>query len=325
MFRDAAVPRNRFYRRCGMAAFALAMFVVTAFGQLAFAADTGQRVFKTPQDAFNALLEAAGENDTVELLAIFGPDAKDLISSGDAVADTHARERFVKAAREKVEFSKPNDNSVLVLIGKDGWNFPIPIVKSGQGWIFETEDGKEEIINRRVGRNEMNTIQVCLAYVNAQREYAASARDGSGVHQYAQHFLSHDGKKDGLYWEVAPGEERSPLGPLFARATEEGYTFGKNKKRSPYYGYYFRILKSQGNNAQGGALDYVVNGRMTAGFGLVAYPALYGVSGVMTFIVNQQGVVYEKNLGPKTQETAKAIKAYDPDKTWKKIEPAGKK
>ncbi len=324
MFRNGAKPKNRFFRRCGLTAFALSMLIATAFSLPAFAQDSGQREFKSPQDAFNALLEAARDNDTRELLAIFGPEGKDVISSGDVVADTHARERFVKAAQEKVEFSKLDDNAILALIGKDGWCFPIPIVKSGQGWAFFTEDGKEEIINRRIGRNELNTIQVSLAYVNAQREYAARDRDGSGVLQYAQHFLSQKGKKDGLYWEAAPGEGSSPLGPLFARASEEGYTFRKNEKHSPYHGYYFRKLKSQGSNAQGGAFDYVINGKMTAGFGLVAYPAQYGVSGVMTFIVNQQGVVYEKDLGAKTEETAKAITAYDPDKTWKKVELAGK-
>lgn len=324
MFKNAARLKNRFFCRSGLTAFMAALIIVTTFSFPASAQDTGQREFKSLQDAFNALLEAARDNDTKELLAIFGPEGKDVVSSGDAIADMRARERFVNAALEKVEFSKLDDNSILALIGKDGWCFPIPIVKSGEGWTFFTEDGKEEIINRRIGRNELNAIQVSLAYVNAQHEYFAKDRSGDGVLQYAQHFLSQKGKKDGLYWEAAPGEERSPLGPLFARATEEGYTFRKNEKPSPYYGYYFKILKSQDSSASGGALDYVINGKMTAGFGLVAYTAQYGVSGIMTFIVNQQGAVYEKDLGPKTEETAKAITTYDPDKTWKKVEPVGK-
>lgn len=321
---SAARLINQILRRCGLTAFMAAVIILTALSLPASAQDAGQKTFKSPQDAFNALLEAAGDNDTKEMLAIFGPEGKDVISSGDAVADTHARERFVNAASEKVEFSKMNDNSMLAIIGKDRWCFPIPIEKTGKGWVFNTEDGRQEVLNRRIGRNELNTVQVALAYVNAQREYAAKDRTGDGI-QYAQHFLSQKGKKDGLYWEAAPGEERSPLGPLFARATEEGYTFKKDSgKHSPYYGYYFRILKSQGPNAPGGALDYVVNSKMTAGFGMVAYPAQYGVSGIMTLIVNQKGDIYEKDLGPKTDEAVKAITAYDPDKTWIKVEPTGK-
>jgi len=319
MFRSVTKPKNPFFCR-DLTAFII-IVVVTAFGFLASAQDIRQREFKSPQDAFNALLEAAKNNDTKELMAIFGPGSKDVISSGDAVADTQARARFTKDAAEGVKFSKFDDKTLLVYIGKDGWCYPIPIVKSGQGWIFFTEDGKQEIINRRIGRNELNTIQVSLAYVDAQREYASKDRNGDGVLQYAQHFLSQKDKKDGLYWEAASGEGISPLGPLVARASEEGYTVRKGEKPSPYHGYYFKILKSQGSNAPGGELDYVVNGKMVKGFGLVAYPALYGVSGIMTFTVNKEGVVYEKDLGPKTEEIAKSITAYNPDKTWKKVEP----
>jgi len=299
----------------------IGIIVLMAFGILAAAQDIKQREFKSPQDAFNALLDAAKNNDTKELLAIFGPGSRDVVSSGDAVADTLARARFVKSAAEGVKFSKFNDRTLLVYIGKDSWCYPIPLVKSGEGWIFFTEDGKEEIINRRIGRNELNTIRVALAYVGAQREYASKGHDGDTVLQYAQHFLSQEGKKDGLYWETAPGEESSPLGPFIARATEEGYAFRKGEKPSPYHGYYFKILKRQGSNAPGGELDYVVNGKMVKGFGLVAYPAEYGISGIMTFVVNQEGVVYERDLGPKTEEIAKATTAYNPDKTWKKVEP----
>jgi hypothetical protein len=195
-------------------------------------------------------------------------------------------------------------------------------VKSGRQWVFSTEEGRQEILNRRIGRNELNTIQLSLNYANAQREYFGKDHDGTGVLQYAQRFRSHNGNKDGLYWEAAPGEEESPLGPLVARATEEGYTARKpGEKRIPYHGYYFKILKSQGSSAPGGAMAYVINGKMTAGFGLVAYPAQYGVSGIMTFEVNQQGIVYEKDLGPGTEEIAKAITQYDPDKTWQKVKP----
>ena len=307
--------------RHSLAVFILTAIVVVFFSFLSYAQDTKQKKFKSPEDAFKALVEAAKNNDIEELSAIFGPEGKDIISSGDAVADKRARERFVKTAGDAVKFSKLDDGTMLLVIGKDECPFPIPIVKSDQAWVFSTEEGKQEIINRRIGRNELNTIQVAKAYVDAQREYARKDRNGDGVLQYAQHFVSHKGKRDGLYWEAGPGEERSPLGPLFARATEEGYTFGKkDEKHSPYYGYYFRILKSQGNNAPGGELEYVTDGKMISGFGLLAYPAQYGVSGVMTFIVNRQGIVYEKNLGPKTEEIAKAITKYDPDKTWKQVE-----
>ena len=304
-----------------LAVFIVTVMVVVSFSFLSYAQDTKQKKFKSPEDAFKALVEAAENNNIEELSAIFGPEGKDIVSSGDAVADRRARERFVKNAADAVKFSKLDDETVLPVIGKDECPFSIPIVKSGQEWVFSTEEGKQEIINRRIGRNELNTIQVAMAYVEAQREYARKDRNGDGVLQYAQHFVSNKGKKDGLYWELGPGEHGSPLGPLFARATEEGYTVGKkSEKHAPYYGYYFRILKSQGSNAPGGELEYVTNGKMISGFGLVAYPAQYGVSGIMTFIVSQQGIVYEKNLGPKTEEIAKAMTKYDPDKTWKQVE-----
>jgi hypothetical protein len=317
MLRRVTKLRNFFFR-CGLVAL-IVIIAVTVFCIHVTAQEYKQRAFKSPQEAFNALLEATKNNDTKGLLDIFGPEGKDVISSGDAVADTLARERFAKAAAEGVKFSKFDDRTLL-LIGKDEWSYPVPIVKSTRGWIFFTEDGREEIINRRIGRNELNTIQVCRAYVDAQREYAGKDRNGDGVLQYAQHFLSQKDKKDGLFWEAAPGEELSPLGPLLAHATEEGYTFRKGEKPSPFHGYYFKILKRQGSKAPGGEVDYVVNGKMVTGFGLVAYPAQYGVSGIMTFMVNQEGVVYERDLGPKTDEIAKAITAFDPDQTWKKVE-----
>ncbi|MGD0281137.1 MAG: DUF2950 domain-containing protein [Dissulfurispiraceae bacterium] len=307
----------------GLAAVITNMFLVTALSFAAPVQDLKQEKFKSPEDALRALVEATRTNDTAELLAIFGPQGKDIISSGDAVADSISRERFVKAAGEAIKFSKLDDNTVLAVVGKDACSFPVPIVKSGQGWIFSTDEGKQEIINRRIGKNELSTIKVALAYVDAQREYAVKDHDGSGILQYAQHFLSHEGKKDGLYWEAAGGEDSSPLGPLVARAAEEGYSVrkpGEKHDHKPYHGYYFRILKSQGSNAPGGAGDYTIDGRMTAGFGLIAYPAEYGVSGIMTFLVNQQGIVYEKDLGPKTEDLAKSMTKYDPDKTWKKAE-----
>ena len=323
MFRDTIKRENSFCY--GLVVFIAAIIIVIAFGLPASAQDNGQKKFKSPEDAFRALVEAARNNDTAELLVIFGPEGKDIISSGDAVADRRAREHFAKRAADGVKFSKLDDDTVLPIIGKDECSFPIPIVKSGQEWVFSAKEGRQEIINRRIGRNELNTIQVAMAYVDAQRQYASKARDSDGVLQYAQHFMSRNGKKDGLYWEAAPGEEMSPLGPLFARATEEGYRYTtkkKGEKPAPYYGYYFKVLKGQGSNAPGGEREYLTDGKMTSGFGLVAYPAHYGVSGIMTFIVNQLGTVYQKDLGPKTEELAKAMAKYDPDKTWKRVEQA---
>jgi hypothetical protein len=320
MDRDTKRLMDLFHGRFGLAVFTVVIGVIV-FSFLAFAQDRERKKFKSPEAALSALLEATKNNDTGELLSIFGPSGKDIMSSGNAAADKEAREHFVRAAGDAIKFSKLDDETMLVLLGKDESTFPVPLVKSPQGWAFFTEDGKEEIINRGIGRNELNAIQVALAYVDAQYEYASKDRDGDGVVQYAMKFVSHAGKKDGLYWEAAPGEEASPLGPLFVRATEDGYILKKKgEKPAPYHGYYFKILKGQGSHAPGGERDYIINGRMVAGFGLVAYPAEYGVSGIMTLIVNQDGTVYEKDLGPKTKKLVKAMKKYDPDNTWKKEE-----
>jgi hypothetical protein len=214
-----------------------------------------------------------------------------------------------------------NDKRVILHVGNEKWPFPLPVVKKGENWFFDTKAGKEEILNRRIGRNELNAIQVCLAYVDAQREYVLKDRDGDKLLEYAQKFISKEGGKDGLYWEAKEGEEQSPLGPLVAKAAKEGYTGKKSgNKPTPYHGYYYKILKVQGKNAPGGEYDYMVKGKMIGGFALVAYPAEYGNSGVMTFIVNQDGVVYEKDLGKDIEKIATAMKKFDPDKTWKNVE-----
>jgi hypothetical protein len=210
---------------------------------------------------------------------------------------------------------------VTLVIGNHDWPFPIPIVRKGETWVFDTMAGKEEMLNRRIGRNELNTIQTCQAYVDSQREYALKDRDGDGLLEYAQKFRSTAGKKDGLYWQAMEGEEQSPLGEFAARAVKEGYTSKKpGDNPVPYHGYFYKILKAQGKNAPGGAYDYVVKGSMIGGFALVAYPAEYGNSGVMTFIVNHDGVVYEKDLGKDTAKIASTMTKYDPEKTWKKAE-----
>jgi hypothetical protein len=255
-----------------------------------------------------------------EVLAIFGVEAKEVIFSGDPVSDKQRRERFIHAYDQKNGLSKEGDKMVLT-VGEKDWPFPIPLVKKGEQWFFDTKAGKEEILNRRIGQNELSTIQTMLAIVDAQREYAMKDLDGDGILEYAEKFRSDPGKKNGLYWVTKEGEEPSPLGDLLARARAEGYTqAGSKDKPVPFHGYYFRMLKKQGKHAPGGAFDYVVKKNQIGGFAVVAYPAEYGNSGVMTFVVNHEGVVYQKDLGKNTAKTAKAMMVFDPDKTWKKAE-----
>lgn len=298
-----------------------ALMMLAGFYQSALSADAKQKFFKSPEEAAKALIDAVKTNDDKELLIILGPEGKEVISSGDEVSGKSWRDRFVKAYDEMNKLVSENDKKVILNVGHDEWPYPIPIVKAGQNWFFDTKAGKEEILNRRIGRNELNAIQVCLAYVDAQREYLMEDRDENMLLEYAHRLISREGEKDGLYWETKEGEEPSPLGPLIAKAAVEGYT-GKRPigRRTPYHGYYYRILKSQGKNARGGEYDYVVDGKMIGGFALVAYPAEYGNSGVMTFIVNQDGVVYQKNLGKDSEKIASAMIKFDPDKTWKKVE-----
>ena len=284
-----------------------------------FAASAKQKSFASAEEAVKAGIAAARSDDDKELLAILGEDAKDLISSGDAVADKARRQEFLKAYDEKHQVIKEGENYILT-VGKQDWPYPIPVVKKGNGWVFDTAQGKEEILNRRIGENELSTIQVMLAIVDAQREYAGKDRDGDGILAYAQKFWSDAGKKNGLYWETKAGEEESPLGPLAAEARVEGYREASaGAKPRPYHGYYYKILTAQGKNAPGGAYGYLVKDKMIGGFAVIAAPAEYGNSGVMTFLVNHDGVVYEKDLGKKTLELAKKIASFDPDKTWKKV------
>jgi len=288
-----------------------------------YAASAKQKSFASPEEAVKAGITAAKSEDIKELLAILGDDAKDLISSGDPVADKARRQEFLKAYDEKHQLVKEGDSYILT-VGKQDWPYPIPVVKKGNGWVFDTAQGREEILNRRIGENELSTIQVLLAIVDAQREYARKDRDGNGILEYAQKFRSDPGKKNGLYWEAKPGEEESPLGPLAAEARVEGYTTAASAsaKPRPYHGYYFKILTAQGKNASGGAYSYLVGDKLIGGFAVIAAPAQYGNSGVMTFMVNFDGVVYQKDLGKNTLELAKKISSFDPDKSWKKVENA---
>ena len=299
-------------------AAAVVLALLLCGGVDAAAAPPKQKSFATPEEAVAAFLAALRSNDEKQLAAIFGPDAKALTSSGDPVRDAQRRAAFIADYDRKNRLA-PEGVRVVLSVGDRDWPFPIPLVQAGARWVFDTRAGKEEILNRRVGENEIATVQTLLAIVDAQREYAMKPRDTDGVRKYAEKFASDPGKKNGLYWSTAPGEEQSPLGPLAAEAFAEGYRKGQHGP-VPYHGYYFRILKKQGKHAPGGAFDYVAQKRMIGGFAVLAYPAVYGSSGVMTFIVNHDGVVYQKNLGRETAKAAAAIASFDPDASWKKVE-----
>ena len=280
------------------------------------AGGTAHRSFSSPEEAVKFLVTAVRANDMEEMLAILGPGSRELIFSGDDVADRTGREKFLKVYDRMNILQKVSADKVTLCIGNDNWPLPIPIVKAGAIWVFDAEQGKQEILNRRIGRNELHVMDVLHAYTDAQHEYASGDCGGSGVVEFAQKLISTQDKRDGLYWDVKKSEEQSPLGPLVAQAAKEGYA---NANLSPFHGYYFKILKGQGKHSQGGAYDYVVKGKMLLGFALVAYPAEYGNSGVMTFIVNQEGIIYEKNFGKDTKRIEEAMKIFDPDKTWKRV------
>jgi hypothetical protein len=278
-----------------------------------------EQTFATPQEAIKALVAAARNNDTNAIRLIFGPAGHELISP-DVVQATEAFKMFVQHLTEKTQLVNNSESNATLEIGTDGWPFPIPLVKEGAQWHFDTAAGSKEILARRIGMDEMGALNVCNAYVVAQREYASQDRMGDGVLAYAQFLRSTPGTHDGLFWPTnQPGEELSPLGPLIAQARVEGYhrtATMLNDEQVPYHGYYFKILTRQGKHALSGKYNYIINGRMIAGFALVAWPAEWGNTGVMTFIVNQTGIVSQKNLGPQTVKIAKAITTYDPDGTW---------
>src|SRR5215831_12600189 len=258
-----------------------------------------QQTFASPEAGVQALIDAAKNNDTKTMLTILGPEARAYLNTGDAVSDRASLARFVQAYEEAHALVPSGDTKVSLQIGNDEWPFPVPLVKDNTSWRFDSKEGKEEILNRRIGRNELDVIQVCLAYVDAQREYYMRNPRHVALPQYAAKFMSTKGKRDGLYWETTADEPLSPLGPLLAQARREGY------KRTagtpiPYHGYYYKMLTGQGSKAPGGAYDYVVRGQIIGGFAMVAYPAHYGSSGIMTFLVNHEGVVYQKDLGPNT-------------------------
>ena len=282
-------------------------------GAAALAAGIVQQQFASPAEAAAALADAAGSNSAAKLLAVLGPEGRQLVFSGDKVADQRGRQQFAKAYGEANHIVQQSPESATLQIGTEDWPFPIPLVHGADGWRFDTVAGAREIIDRRIGRNELAAIEVCRAYVDAQRDYASHGLAGSGILEYAQHLMSGKGKHDGLYWPVAEGAPESPMGPLFAQARAAGYSgTGAQNSHEPYHGYYYRILTRQGTSAAGGAYDYLANGHMIGGFALVAFPARYADSGVMTFIVNQDGEVYQKDLGRNTAAIARRMARANP-------------
>jgi hypothetical protein len=277
------------------------------------------RSFATPEEAARALTDAARSKNVDALVAIVGPGSSSWLFSGDMVADANDWKKFVDAYDQKSGFERKDESHAVLVVGADDWPFPAPVVKHGSHWAFDAKAGREEILNRRIGRNELDAMQTMLAIVDAQREYAATDADGNGYADYAKRFSSTPGKKDGLYWPAKAGQPESPLGPLVAVAAREGYLKGKEAPApQAYHGYRFRILTSQGPDAPGGAYDYIVGNKLLGGFAVVAYPASYGVSGVTTFLVNHEGVVFEKDLGASTPSLAASMTRFNPDSTWRK-------
>jgi hypothetical protein len=305
----------------GMAAVAL--LLAGCFSVSAMAQPAGQKTFSSAEEASTALVTAAQNNDEKAMLEILGPDGKQIVSSGDDIEDADSRANFVHKYQEMHRLVKEPDGTTTLYIGAENWPTPIPLVNKGNSWYFETEAGKKEILYRRIGLNELSAISVCQELVAAEKEYSSTQHG-----EYAQKVFSDEGQHNGLYWKAAEGTPQSPVGPMVASAVVNGYVKTQDGAPSPYRGYYFRVLTRSGKSAPGGAKSYIVNGKMTEGFAFVAYPAEYRSSGVMTFLVNQDGEVYQKDLGKKTDVRARAMKEYDPNSTWQKadegpMEPSG--
>lgn len=317
-----APDRKYSFPQIFLVAFLVACFLGAA-SATGFAASkqVPQIGFASPEEAVSALVEALKTNDQKALRTLLGPQSKALLRSTDPVAEREERETFARLYGEKNRIAYDGTSKAMLHIGKDDWPTPLPMVKKGNKWYFDGKAAREEILNRRIGRNELAVIEVMREYVDAQREYAEKDWDDDGVLEYAQKIVSTKGQQDGLFWQPKEGGGASPFGPLVARAAQEGYTT-KTKKASPapFHGYIYKILKGQGRHATGGAYSYVVKDNMILGFGLLAYPARYGSSGIMTFVVNQEGKVYQKNLGKETARQAPKIGLFDPDETWKVVE-----
>jgi len=293
----------------------LCVLSLVVYSQEGTAAANKPRTFSTPEEAANALIDAAEQFDVPALEQIFGPDGNDIIHTGEPARDQEVAKEFAQQARTRMQVSvdPKTKRRAFISVGNDEWPFPVPIVKTGTTWSFDTKAGLNEILVRRIGRNELDAIEISRGFVEAQHEYAETKHDGSRVNQYAQKIISSPGKQDGLAWQNPDGKWDGPIGENVARAIERGYATGKEQ---PYHGYLFRVLKGQGPDAPLGQLDYVVNGAMIGGFALIAVPAEYRVTGVMTFMVSNDGVVYQKDLGPNTLDLAKKIDRFNPDKSW---------
>lgn len=291
--------------------------LLLSLNQAAFADGAG-KLFPSAEEAAASLAQAVQTKDKAALVLILGPSAKELVDSGDDVAQGRNFEEFSRAFSEHHLIQSKDKNLSVLTVGKNNWPFPIPLREQKGRWYFDTKAGGEELLNRRIGENEVNAIDVCRAYVTAQTEYVVADAAGTGIAQFATKVVSTPGQKDGLFWPVKEGEQASPFGPLIAEATSEGYS---DKQAGPeaYHGYFFRILKAQGPAARGGKKSYIKDGKMVDGFALIAYPAKWGKSGIMTFIVNHDGKVYEKNLGANTESLAEKVSEYNPDRTWKLV------
>ncbi len=306
---------------CAPAWFAFVGLFALSF-QLA-AAELGRKEFASPEEAAKSLVDAVKSNDEQGLISILGPSLKEWIQSGDPVADREAREKFVADYGQHEEIDTSQPGKAILVIGEDKFPFPIPLVKGNDKWSFDPEQGKQEIIDRRIGTNELDTIETLLAIVDAQNDYAELNPLGKGSPEYAHRFISSPEKRDGLYWPSTGSEPQSPLGTLVAEAATAGYqpsTEGGASSKNPYHGYYFRMLTSQGSHAPGGAYSYLINGRMIGGFAVIAWPAKYGASGYKTFLINQNQTVYEADLGINTAAKVEKIRTFDPDRDWKKVD-----
>ncbi len=317
--------RNFLAVRPATSILAIAAFLAAAsiLSTMSLAEDS-QRAFATPQAAVDALVAAIRASDPASaVIPVLGPDGEKILSSGDKVEDDNAGKRFISAYDQMHRLAYDTRGRVILYVGDDNWPLPIPLVKKDNGWVFDTAAGQKEMVYRRIGANELYTIDVLENLVQAQNEYAEQARKRTGVAQYAQRILSDDGQRNGLYWPATAGEPESPIGPLIAKAVSVGYRRGPQGQPVPFHGYIYRVLTAQGKNAPGGARRYIRNGRMTEGFAFLAYPAAYRSSGVTTFVVNQSGDVLQKDLGRDTSRLAQKMTLYNPDKSWQEAAPGG--
>ena len=307
---------SRATRRTTILSSLVPLAIVVLFAGCSKSAKPSYQTFASPDDAGNGLLAAAKSGDPNTIIAVFGPESKDIVVTGDPVQDKNTADLFISEYGAMHRWRKMPDGSQTLLIGADNFPFPIPLKNNAAGqWYFDVAAGREEILIRRIGRNELDVMNVCMALADAQAQYYSGRHDDGSTHEFAVKFISDTGKQNGLYWESPEGQPKSPLGPLAAFATNEGYSL-KPDSHVPFHGYFFHMLTRQGSHAPGGAKDYVVNGKMTGGFAFVAYPAEYRNSGVMTFIINRDGVLLQKDLGPDTAQTAAAMTEFDPDSSW---------